>query len=250
MAVNLFAYKKGDSALHKIPALAKIIFLIAFNIFIFWGGNSFFLQGVEINAEISAKEIFSPLLVAQFAGGGLVCVVFFVLGKCGVRTLLSLRYVLFLGILVTIFNLSKDGLIYGALYTARFLLATLLAQIIFETTSPLQIKEAVPIPAVALALNFIPEIFSEWNKIHLAARARSPQRLDKRQNNSRGVAQNEERNLERDAHKNPQRGVCQGGALWNVGRAFIQTPLMEFEALFSNMLYKAETKRKALLNRS
>ena len=196
--MTLFAYRKGSTLLHKLPALLKIIFLAAFNIFIFWEADSF--------------------LIWRLSAGSLVCLVFFILAKCGPKTLKSLFYVLLLGILVTLFNLSKAGLIYGALYTARFLLAALLAQIVFETTSPLEIKEAVPIAALSLAINFIPEIFSEWNKIHLAARARSAK-------SGRGF-------------------------FYSCARAVFFTPLLELEALFSNMLDRAEKKRRALLNRS
>ena len=83
---------------------------------------------------------------------------------------------------------------------------------VFETTSMIQIQDSLHLPRIiALSINFIPQIFYEWNKIRLASRAR------------------------RTKTKNPIKKVA----------AF----LYELESLFFVMLNKAENVRRAVENR-
>ena len=103
---------------------------------------------------------------------------------------------------------------YALLYTARFFVSALAAQCVFETTTMLQMQEALRLPlVVTLAINFIPQIFSEWQKIKLAARSRTSARRRKSLLGAVSIA------------------------------------LFEMQALLFVMLEKAETKRKALENR-
>lgn len=74
------------------------------------------------------------------------------------------------------------------------------------------IKKINPALIIFLAISFIPQIFQTWEKIKLAARARS-------------CGKNKYRN-------------------------FLRNTFLQFEALFSCLLFYAETKRKVLLNRS
>ena len=137
------------------------------------------------------------------------------------KSLFALRYVFVFGLLVTlakIIGASAESLPFasasGLLYTARFFISALAAQCVFETTTMVQIQEALRLPLVAvLAINFIPQIFSEWEKIKLAARARVP----------------------KAARKNPIRACA----------LFVS----QLEALLLSMLQKAETTRKAVANR-
>ena len=120
-------------------------------------------------------------------------------------------------ILFRVFNQSlPDALAAGLLYTIRFLITAIAAQIVFETTSPLEIKESFgksnPALALALAINFIPQVFATWNQVHTAAMARTP--------NKKGLLRT------------------------------IPIVYCEIQAFFSCLLYQAEIKRKALLNRS
>jgi biotin transport system permease protein len=71
-----------------------------------------------------------------------------------------------------------------------------------------------PALVISLAINFIPQIFETWNRVNLAARARSVSRKRK--------------NL----------------------HTVITTAYLELQALFSCLLYQAETTRQAVLNRS
>jgi energy-coupling factor transporter transmembrane protein EcfT len=119
----------------------------------------------------------------------------------------KLSYVLFLGFLVTLIKIlptTEEQLLYGELnilgffegllYTARFLISMAFSLVIFETTSRLQILDALeqientfakiipPIKKLHLAyiisvtICFIPEIFTSWNKISLAVKAKTPQK--------------------------------------------------------------------------
>ena len=147
----------------------------------------------------------------------------------------QLKFVFVIGGFVTLvklihipFWLDKDSLAYGILYTVRFFITSLAAQVIFETTSPLQIQNALeviqegiskiippvkkwnPALTISLAINFIPEIFETWNKVELAVKART-------QKNSK----------------------------WKT-----EILIQKFSTFFSCLLYNAETKRMAVLNRS
>ncbi len=222
MAVTLFSYQKGTSPMHRIPALVKIIFLLIFSIFVCYNKGQASALAFYIK---NASCIFIALLI-------------FFIASPSVKTLLALHPVLFLGFLVTLFKtfdfitftFSKEGLIEGLLYTLRFLLTSLVASVVFKTTSSIQIKDALeqvqnclakilpvikkinPALLLSLTINFIPMIFDTWNKIELAAKARSPKKRF---------------------------------SLFKI-RIFYA----EFSALFSCLLYKAEITRKALLNRS
>ncbi len=107
----------------------------------------------------------------------------------------------------------RQGLEYGLLYTLRFFISAFMAQTVFETTTILEIKDSLHLPKIiTLAINFISQIFCEWNKIRLASKARRPKT------------------------KNIVRNVS----------AF----LFELQTLFLTMLDKAENVRRALENRS
>ena len=126
---------------------------------------------------------------------------------------------------------SKNGLIYGANYTYRFFICALFCQLVFETTSSLQIKDAIEdienkiskiIPSfeklhlsliISTTICFIPEIIDLWNKIDKA----SLMRLGKNQYKFKN---------------------------------FVYVIVKKFECLLSMLLYKAEVKRKAMINRS
>lgn len=217
MAVELFAYKNRSSILHKIPALLKLAVTLVFCIFCF---------NVP---EAQAINLFFYLAV---------CAVLFFLGKCNFRTLRSLCFVIFLGAFVTVlrmfsfiphFEFKIEEFFSGLIYSAKLFLSALICQIIFETTSSSKIQQALEtledcvskiIPPVkklhfalliSLTINFIPMVFETWNKIELSCKARTPKK-----------------------------------------RSITMTMTIMFvqlSALFSCLLFKAETKRKAIINR-
>lgn len=172
MELSLFNYRRGNSILHKANAGAKIFFLFAFSFFVFWG-----------KAPERASEIFTKTIIIRTAAAFFTSAILFLLAGANFKSLKALRFVLFIGIFFTILKMIGspiDGLASGLLYTIRFFASAWAAQTIYETTSMVQIQEALRLPlVVSLALNFLPQIFFEWEKINLAARARVPSKAKK-----------------------------------------------------------------------
>lgn len=224
MALTLFAYRRGSSVLHKAPAFAKLLFLFALCIFTYHDGMS-----------VSWNQLFSWKIVIKTSACLFASLALFFLSGAKWNSIRQLKFVLVIGGFVTLmklvdfpFRLDKDALAYGILYTVRFFISSLAAQVVFETTSSLQIKEAMesvqdgisriipqikkwnPALAVSLAINFIPEIFETWSKVGLAVKART-------QKKSKGK---------------------------------IKILVQRFSTFFSCLLHNAQTKRMAVLNRS
>ncbi|MBR4004509.1 MAG: energy-coupling factor transporter transmembrane protein EcfT [Treponema sp.] len=204
MELTLFSYRRGNSVMHRINAGIKILFLIAFTFFVFWNPSS------NQDDSLVNKTVLINLSVCF-----LISWVCFFLAGANWKSLVLLRFVFVIGLLVTVLKMTdsvKDGLVYGLVYTARFFTTAFLAQTVFETTSMIQIQDSLHLPRIiALSINFIPQIFYEWNKIRLASRAR------------------------RTKTKNPIKKAA----------AF----LYELESLFFVMLNKAENVRRAVENR-
>ncbi len=206
----LFAYRKGNTLLHRLNARWKILFLIILCIVTFAGGMYETLDSV-----LSAALLIRTVLCLA------VTITLFIMSGCSRTSFKPVKFVLIIGALMILFRVFnqpiKDALAAGLLYTLRFLITAIAAQIIFETTSPLEIKESLgkssPALAVALSINFIPQVFATWNRVHTAAIARTPK------------------------HK---KGLIRS----------IHIVYCEIQAFFSCLLYQAEIKRKALLNRS
>ncbi len=208
--MKLFAYRKGNTLLHRLNARWKILFLIILCIVTFAGGMYETLDSV-----LSAALLIRTVLCLA------VTITLFIMSGCSRTSFKPVKFVLIIGALMILFRVFnqpiKDALAAGLLYTLRFLITAIAAQIIFETTSPLEIKESLgkssPALAVALSINFIPQVFATWNRVHTAAIARTPK------------------------HK---KGLIRS----------IHIVYCEIQAFFSCLLYQAEIKRKALLNRS
>ncbi|MGN0729540.1 CbiQ family ECF transporter T component [Treponema sp.] len=188
MALSLFSYRKGTSVIHRLPPAVKLCALFILCIFVYSGGTS-----------VSWEELFSTGIALRILGFLALGFAAFFLSGAKWNSLLQLKFVFVIGGFVTLlkladipFRLNKDALAYGILYTARFFITSLAAQIVFETTSPLQIQNTLehlqsgiakiipqiarlnPALTVSLAINFIPEIFSTWSRVELAVKARMP----------------------------------------------------------------------------
>jgi len=221
--MTLFAYRKGNSPLHRMNAGLKILFLIALCIVTFAGGMYDTLDSVS-----------KPYLLIRTAICLSVTIGLFLASGRSRTSFKPVKFVLIIGALMILFRVFnqplKDAFAAGLLYTVRFLITAIAAQIVFETTSPLKIKESFeagqeriskvlpfikkinPALALALAINFIPQVFATWNQVHTAAQARTP--------NKKGLLRT------------------------------IPIVYCEIQAFFSCLLYQAEIKRKALLNRN
>lgn len=229
MALALFSYRKGNTVLHKIPALLKIAVLFAFSFLAFSGSGADSLSFFE-----------NPSSVIKLSASVVFAAVLFILGGCYWKAFLKMKFILFLGLFIIAvrtvsfetgnFALDSDGFAAGLLYALRFFLSAFCAEIIYETTSGLEIKEALEllenliskiIPpfkklnsafVISMAINFIPLVFDTWEKVHLAAKARGSEKT----------------------------GI--GGT--------VRAMYCETEALFDCLLFRAETRRKAVINRS
>ncbi len=226
MAIKLFAYRKADTILHKMPALFKLVLLFAICIYTFSSGM------LSTKAQVFAKAELVKLSICFAA-----VTVLFILARAPWKSLKNLKFVFVLGFFLTAFKMlhfpfyfDLDALISGLHYTFCFFVTALCAQLIFESTSSLQIKDALesiqniiaavlppvkklnPALVISLAINFIPMVFATWNRVNLACRARTSTRH---------------------------------GLAGTVKNAFTQ-----LSALFSCLLHQAETTRMALLNRS
>jgi biotin transport system permease protein len=237
VAVKIFSFRKGNSVVHGLPPLLKIFALILFSIFVFSGKGIF-----------TPEKIFSFTTILKISAEGIFVLIFFFLSEGNFRTILALRGIFALGIFVTVFRtisfsaeenfikifphffLNPRGFFSGALYTINFFLASFFAQIVFETTSPMQIEFSLedfqcraekifpPLKKfnaallLSLAINFIPEVFDAWEKIRAASRSRLGEKSRSPVLRTKNLCAN-------------------------------------FLSLFSLLLRKAETKRTAMLNR-
>ena len=221
--MTLFAYRRGITPLHRANAGLKILGLIVLCIVTFAGGMYDTLDSVLTAPLLTRTALCLAATIALFIASG-----------CSRTSFKPVKFVLIIGAIMTVLRLFnqpvQDALAAGLLYTIRFLITAVAAQIVFETTSPLEIKEAFekgqdkvanlipfikklnPALAIALAINFIPQVFATWERVHTAARARTT--------NKKGLLRS------------------------------IHNVYCEIQAFFSCLLYQAETKRKALLNRS
>ena len=224
MAVALFSYRRGSSPLHKCPALLKIALLFALCLFVFAGSS-----------VSSFDDLLSRNTLAHLIGGLASSAVLFALSGARLCSVKRVSFVFVFGLFVTVvrmihvpFFFDAGALAYGVSYTARFFAASLASEVVFETTSPVEIGEALeclqgaiahvipPLKKVrvaevlSLAINFVPEVFATWNKVSLAAKARGAARA----------------------------------------RGKVGVVLQEFTSLFSCLLRFAEVKRMAILNRS
>lgn len=227
---TLFSYRNESSILHRVPALVKMILLVAVCFVAFCGENSF----------SSLNDFLSGTAFVCLCSCGVFLCILYVLGGFRLSSLAKMKFVFFYSLFIFMFRCWKfsdagiiewdvEGLWFCGLYSARFFVAAFTSELIYETTSLLEIKTALEdvenlfariVPAVkkarisfllALAMNFIPEIFAVWNRIRIASRSRNQKKI----------------NLVR----------------------VVQVINKETECLFSCLIRRAENKRKAILNR-
>ena len=243
MRQALFSYKKADTPVHRMPATAKLAAQLALCIALFAKPHSMaaiaaiqaacggIIAIAFAAARISLLELrrLKPILAI-----GLLYALFNVFsiapglqGDEGFRVFAKGEGGL---ILFSFIAVRADRVIDSMLYIYRFFMGALSALVFFETTSSLQIKAAFeriqealarifpplrkanPALTIALAINFIPQVFSTWMRISRAAKAREPE--GKR------------------------------------GSFFLGSLYARLLALFSCLISCAETTRRAIANRS
>ena len=167
----LFSYRNCNSVIHRVPCWIKLLSMILLTLSIFHAG------------------IFPTAVLLTLT------LIFFFLAKTPFSSLFRLRFILWIALftaLISIFTKHPESLKNDALYIAHFFTTALFTLIVFETTSKIQILSTLsciedflckifpPFRKLHFALilsitiTFIPEIFSAWNKISLAAASRTP----------------------------------------------------------------------------
>lgn len=231
----LFSYRKGNSVIHRLPPLLKLTLLCVICVRTF--SNS--IYGGALSGLCSGDTVLWLRAAFYFC----VQAFLFFAARTPLASLKKLQFVFVLGGMLTALRLLPSHiappnyislditeLFASILYVFRFFITSAAALIIFETTSRLEIFDAfaaiekrlaAPFPAVkklnialtlSITVGFIPEIFTQWNAISLAAAARS-------------------------------------GTAKQCPAAFFRTVAAKFFALFYNMFDYAEQLRKAAANR-
>ena len=185
----IFSYRNENSLIHKIPCGIKIVLMLFITLRTFSNSSLWFKNENFIQYIPWIRTFFYFFFTA----------IFFFLAKTPFKSLLRLKFLLWIAILfssVSILSQNYSALFSDLLYTFRFFVTALFSLIVFETTSKLEIMDTLCglenkickiIPPfkklnsamlLSITITFIPEIFSEWNKIRTAATARS--RLNKK----------------------------------------------------------------------
>lgn len=193
----LFSYRNIDSPIHRMPAWLKLLLLCAVTFRTF--SNALY--------SISATQLIPYIPWIRTGVYFIFSAVFFFLAKTPFASLKRLTFILWLGFFMALISLcsvkielaeknntvifNTTALLNDGLYIFRFFTTALFSLVIFETTSRLEIMDALSaiesklaklIPAVkkirlalilSIAITFIPEIFNCWNKVSMAAAARS-----------------------------------------------------------------------------
>ncbi len=215
MKNSLFSYRYDTTIIHKIPAIIKIIFLCFVSIRIFSTSNN----------ESNFSEWYRCGFYF-FIG----CLLFF-LSRTKFYSLKNLSFIFIIGFFIILLNginfenkLNFDfkKSLEGILYLSRLLTTSLIALIVFDTTSVYQLEndlDKIPLfkkfkisQTISLTILFIPLIFRTWNKIQLASQSRNI--------------------------KNKNSLILK-----------LQNLFQSFSTLFSCILNSAENTRKAILNR-
>ena len=215
MKNSLFSYRYDRTIIHKIPAIIKIIFLCFVSIRIFSTSNN----------ESNFSEWYRCGFYF-FIG----CLLFF-LSRTKFSSLKILSFIFIIGFFIILLNginfenkLNFDfkKSLEGVLYLSRLLTTSLIALIVFDTTSVYQLEndlDKIPLfkkfkisQTISLTILFIPLIFRTWNKIQLASKSRNI--------------------------KNKNSLILK-----------LQNLFQSFSTLFSCILNSAENTRKAILNR-
>ncbi len=220
----IFSYRNENSIIHKIPCGIKIVLMLFVTLRTFCN-STLWLKNENLIQYIPWIRTFFYFLFTA---------VFFFLAKTPFKSLIRLRFLLWIAVFfssVSVVSQNYNALFSDLLYAFRFFVTAMFSLIVFETTSRLEIMDTLCgvenkicriIPSfkklnsamlISITITFIPEIFSEWNKIRTAATARS--KLNKK-----------------------------GRTKFSINSANAQ-----ITALFFNMLQYAEEVRRAVTNR-
>jgi biotin transport system permease protein/energy-coupling factor transport system permease protein len=165
---TVFRYKTIKGYLHKVPALIKLILLLPLSVFC-----------MSLPSLWLCAGIFLIFLAAFFFGLSLreqltdVKPAFY-------YALLMYALSVFSNFIKNFKLIPVNELLINMLIphpdflqiTLRLTLIVQISALLFRTTSPLEIREAVRLEIISLFLCFIPEIFKTWTSINLAWKSR------------------------------------------------------------------------------
>ena len=173
-----WSYKKGSSALHKFPAGAKLIFLLALSLAAFFPGP--FSSSLIILAVIALI-----LVTLSFIAG---ISPHLLLRGCGPLLFIVMAVFLFQAVEFSPPGINFDGLTESIIFCARIGIAFAAGSLLFSVTTSGEIRkslsrlEALPLLkkqqskklslSISLMLGFIPMLFQIWADINLAWQSR------------------------------------------------------------------------------
>ena len=163
----VFKYKTIKGPLHKVPALIKLLLLLPFSIFcmslapIWLGAGIVFCVIASFIFGLSLQDQLTDLKPAFYYALLMYILSVFSNFTDSFRTITANE---FYAVLIPRYEYLR--------ITLRLALVVQISALVFRTTSPLEIREAVRLEIISLFLCFIPEIFMIWASVNLAWKAR------------------------------------------------------------------------------
>ena len=178
---TIFRYKTIKGPLHKIPAFLKLILLLLISILCitlppFWLSAG--IIAIIIIAFLCRFTLHEQLTDIKPAAFYIILLYSFAVLSNLISLLAppNLWFSSSLDIPHSAFLISDFSFLLphpDFLRTAlRLILIVQLSALVFRTTCPLEIREAVRLDIIALFISFIPEIFKTWTSADLAWKAR------------------------------------------------------------------------------
>ena len=176
MALTPWSYRKGTTALHKLPAGFKLAFLLLLSLAAFFPGPE--LQSLIILGVI-ALVLFVLSFIARIGPTSLLR---------GSRPLLLIVLAVFIvqGIEFSPIGFNFDGLREALIFCLRIALAFSAGSLLFAVTTPGEIRKSISRAEsffhleklklglhFSLMLGFLPRFFEIWEEINLAYKSRS-----------------------------------------------------------------------------
>ena len=178
-----WSYRKGSSLLHRTPAGAKLIFLLALSLapFIPWTGIFVFvIPGIIAIFLITLSIIagFSPDMLLRGSGPLFIVVI-------GVFIFQALEF--------SPLGLNLQGLMESIIFCARLGLAFAAGALLFAVTTPGEIRKSLSKAenalhleklnlslSISLMLGFLPRFFEVWENLNLAWKSRGGKNTPRR----------------------------------------------------------------------
>jgi biotin transport system permease protein len=163
---SVFKYKTIKGPLHKVPAIIKLLLLLPLSVFcmslpsLWLGVGILFCVLTAFICGLSLQDQMTDFKPALFYA--------ILMYALSVFSNLIDNFRLMPNQYFTVFIPNLEYL----RITLRLVLIVQISALLFRTTSPLEIREAVRLEILSLFLSFIPEIFKIWTSVNTAWKAR------------------------------------------------------------------------------